>query len=135
MKQGKWHFVRLWPITFVSRNRDWSEWWHFVDIYSLCSVLDLTAQQDSMNSVTSSVSKTNDLAEADQENIPSAAVSGHRRTDIELLDHEAESMDNASEAIGAVGGVELCALPDLAKISGPKPEFWFISQYGYLDRL
>lgn len=86
-------------------------------------MLDLTAQQDGMQA--SSLSKTNDLAEADQENTSPMGVIGLQQAEDELLhhQHQADSMDSASEAIGAVGGVELSALPDLAKISGPKPEF------------
>lgn len=90
----------------------------------MCSVFDLTERKDSLNSVeATSVLKTNELAEADQENTNPSMLGLQSEADLIENDHSIELLDNATEAIGAVGGVELSALPDLAKVSAPTTEF------------
>lgn len=90
----------------------------------MSSVFDLPEQKDSLNSVeATSVLKTNELAEADQENTTPSIIGLQSAAELMENDHSVELLDNATDVIGAVGGVELSALPDLAKVSGPTTEF------------
>lgn len=95
------------------------ECYHFVLFFfffnSLCSFLDLPGKQDDI--IATTVSKTNDLAEADQENnspsnIPSNSSEIFLGSD---LDDGNALPENENEVIGAVGGIE--SLPDLAKVT------------------
>lgn len=86
----------------------------------MCSILDLTAQQHGSNIASVALSRTNELAEADQESIPQTLMGLQPTVDIEI---RANSLDDTNESIGAVGGVDLSPLPDLAKVSSPTTEY------------
>lgn len=90
---------------------------------SLCSILDLTVQQVGLNVASAAISKTNELAEADQENMPAILLGLQPHVDIDDREHRADTLDDANEAIGAVGGVDLSSLPDLANVSSPTTEY------------
>lgn len=80
-------------------------------------------QQVGLNVASTVISKTNELAEADQENMPPILLSVQPHVDMDDRENRADTLDDANEAIGAVGGVDLSSLPDLANVSSPTTEY------------
>lgn len=75
--------------------------------------MDLPGKRDDI--IATTVSKTNDLAEADQENNSPSNIPSNS-SEIFLGPDDGNALaENENEVIGAVGGIE--SLPDLAKVT------------------